>query len=171
MSLFDVIRYGRVDIESEGDLNRLPSEVVKEWCARVVEHACQSAESVVHKDKSGKCQELIDMTRKYMRGEIDNDVLDEAYAAARDAASDAASDAARDAARDAANAANAANAARDADYEASDAAYIAAYAASDAVYDAASDAVYDAAFYAAMKLYKEWIMEELMAYESEEFVQ
>jgi len=75
MSLFDVIKYGNIDIESENDLNRLPPEVVKKWHARVVEHACQSAESIAHQDKSGKSQELIDFTRKFIRGEVDNKTL------------------------------------------------------------------------------------------------
>ena len=175
MSIFDVIKYGNINIESEDDLNQLPCEVVKKWHARVVEHACQSAESVAHQDTSGKCQVLIDMTRKFMRGEVNWDAAYAAYNATSVAIN----------AADAANAAYyAASAAYNATSVAINAAYAAAYAVSEAinadyevtngVYSSASaaDAVTDAirtARNAAMKLYKEWLMEELMAYDSEEF--
>jgi len=129
----------------------------------VVEHACQSAESIVHQDNSGKCQELIDMTRKFMRGEVDIKALNAASAvhdplspiesAAVSATLYAARSAARSAVYNAASAYYAANAADGAN------ALYAAYAARDAASDAA------------MKLYQEWIMEELLKYESEEFCQ
>jgi len=151
MSLFDVIKYGNIDIDSANDLNRLPSEVVKKWRVRVVEHACQSAESTVHQDTSGTCQELIDMTRKFMRGEVDTNALCAAYDAVN-TQYNAANYAAR----------NAANSAR----LPVSASYYAANAASGvdlAPYHAA------AAYNAAIKLHKEWLMEELLKHESEEF--
>jgi len=157
MSLFDAIKYGTIDINSKDDLNQLPSEVVKKWHARVVEHACQSAESVVHKDKYEKSQKLIDFTRKFMRGEVDNKVLSTAMDAAyyEDYSS---YNAARSVVLDAAYAAS---------EPVSDAAYFAARAAFDA---ASATADFDESIAtAAMKLYKEWIIEELVAYESEEF--
>ena len=147
MSLFDVIKYGNIDINSRDELNQLPCEVVKKWRALVVEHACQSAELDAHRDKSGKCQELIDMTRKYMRGEVDKDTLLAAKTTAN-AAYNTAHLAAYCAAIYAA-------------YYAANAAYCAAYCAANAARDITRDA--------AMKLYQEWIMEELLKHESGEF--
>ena len=35
MSLFDVIKYGNIDIKSKNDLDRLPFGMVMKWHARV----------------------------------------------------------------------------------------------------------------------------------------
>ena len=151
MSLFDVIKYGNIDIQSETELNELPPEVVKKWHARVVEHACQSAESIAHQDTSGKCQKLIDMTRKYMSGEVDKDALLAEKKTASYLVPKAYSTAA---------------------HFASNAAYtpvnISAYCAANAVRNAAYPA--KDADYAAIQLYKEWLIEELMNYDTEECV-
>jgi hypothetical protein len=159
MSIFDVIKYPDIDIESEEDLSQLPEEVINKWLSRVVEHACQSAESIAHQDKTGKCQDVIDKIRAYMRKEIDWYEVDEArnaaYYAARNAvyAANAAYDAAHDAARNAASAA--------------------AYYAANAAYDAARNAA-NAAYYAnetdksvTLRMYQNWLMEELLAYDAE----
>jgi len=151
MSLFDVIKYGKVDIMSKNDLDRLPQEVVNKWRARVVEHACKSAESIAQRDKSGTCQELIDMTRKFMRGEVSMDAVNAAISAANYAVTNASY-----------CAASAANAARKAVDDA-------AVFASDTAFFASNAATASAASDAAMKLYQEWITEELLKHESDEF--
>jgi hypothetical protein len=156
MSLFDVIKYPDIDIESKEDLSQLPEEVINKWLSRVVEHACQSAESVAHQDKSGSCQSLIDKIRAYMRKEIDWDEVEKANYASSDAA-------------------NAVYAVNYAAYYANETAYYAAnaanYAARNAVY-----AVNYAANYAAnrksvtLRMYQNWLMEELLAYDMQEAI-
>jgi hypothetical protein len=177
MSLFDVIKYPDIDIESKEDLSQLPEEVINKWLSRVVEHACQSAESVADKDKTGKCQDVIDKIRAYMRKEIDWDEVEKAYNTAHDATNAAyyANETAYYAAHNAAN--YAAHDATNAAYYANETAY---YAAHNAANYAARNAVY-AVNYAAnyanetdnsvtLRMYQNWLMEELLAYDMQEAI-
>jgi hypothetical protein len=166
MSIFDVIKYPDIDIQSEEDLGQLPKEVIEKWHARLVEHACQSAETIAYQDKSGKCQELIDATRAFMRNEISIDDLIALNVANSSNTADNAASTARYAAYAgyAGYAANAVTAAYNAVRYAATAARDAAHNSSKKLYAA------NAARDAAMKLYKNWIMEELLAYEGEELI-
>jgi hypothetical protein len=162
MSLFDVIKYSDIDIESKEDLSQLPEEVINKWLSRVVEHACQSAESVAHQDKTGKCQDVIDKTRAYMRKEIDWNEVEKAHYAANAVyyAAHNAVYAAYDAGCYAAH--NAANAVC---YAAHNAAY-AANAARNAVYAAHNANETDKSV--TLRMYQNWLMEELLAYDMQE---
>jgi hypothetical protein len=156
MSLLDVIKNSDIDIESKEDLSQLPAEVINKWLFRVVEHACQSAESVAHKDKTGSCQSLIDKIRAYMRKEIDWDEVEKARYAVN------AANAARNAANAAYYAANAANAARNAvNYSHNAAVNYASNAARNANETDTS---------VTLRMYQNWLMEELLAYDMQEAI-
>ena len=99
------------------------------------EYACRCAEYALTfvREPDSRSIAAIEAKRKWLRGEISNDDLTAARAAAWDAACDAACDAARDAAR------AAAWAAWDAAWDAARAAARAADAAYDAAWDAARE--------------------------------
>jgi hypothetical protein len=172
MSIFDVIKYPDIDIQSKEDLSQLPKEVIEKWHARLVEHACQSAETIAYQDESGKCQEGIDATRAYMRNEISIDDLNLAATMVSPEYANNANTYAYTAARAAYKAAHyeAYTAYTACTYNAADAAYFAARhdADADAYFEARHDADADAAYNSSIKLYKDWIMEELLAYEGED---
>jgi hypothetical protein len=125
----------------------IPDPLLWEW-------ACWCAErALLHERKEGREPDprswaAIEARRAWLRGEIDDEALRAAWAAARDAARDAAWDAAR--------------AARDAAWDAAgDAAWDAAWAARDAARAAARDAARAAARDAARDAEREWQMDEL----------
>jgi thioredoxin-like negative regulator of GroEL len=155
MSLLDVIKHSDIDIQSKEDLSQLPEEVINEWLSRVVEHACQSAESIAYNDKTGKCQDVIDKIRAYMRKEID---WDEVYAA-------------RYAAYTARNASNAAYTAYSAAYYAANDGFNAAYYVNASNYAAnAARNANETDTSVTLRMYQNWLMEELLAYEGEELI-
>jgi hypothetical protein len=160
MSLFDVIKYSDIDIndiESNQSLNQLPKKVVENWHARLVEHACKSAESISHQDKSGKCRELIDAIRAFMRNEISKEAYYVVYYAAKKAGS---TDSAGRSAESAAGSLS--STALNTAHNTAQSVWVARNAA-NAAYYAANAA--NAAGNAAMKLYKDWLMEELLAHD------
>jgi hypothetical protein len=150
MSLLDVIKNSDIDIESKEDLSQLPAEVINKWLSRVVEHACQSAESIAHQDKTGKCQSLIDKIRAYMRKEIDWDEVEKARYASSDAFNSAVN--------------YAANAASVAYYAAN-----AAHSASNYAANAARNAN-ETDISVTLRMYQNWLMEELLAYDMQEAI-
>ena len=139
----DVLRLSRVSVEDRLWLVLRP-ELIDEPVLH--EYACRCAEYALTfvADPDPRSVAAIDAKRRWVRGEIGDDDLDAAWAAAWDAAWAAARDAAWAAAR---------AAARDAAWDAAraaarDAAWDAAW---DAARDAARDAAWDAAWDAARK--------------------
>jgi hypothetical protein len=87
MSLFDVIKFPNIDISDIDGLDRLPKEVINEWHKRLIEFCCRIAELITDtdQDESGKLQEFVDAVRAYMRGDISKNELRLAKSAASSA--------------------------------------------------------------------------------------
>jgi hypothetical protein len=149
MSLFDVIKFPNIHIQDIDGLDRLPKKVIKEWHKRLIEHCCQIAELTVVQDRSGKLQDFVDAVRAYMRGDISRNELGVAKSA-----TSSANNAEHFVIK------HTFNGVMD---EPNNATYHAYSAVGNVLYSIYGETYEDEL----MAMYKDWLMEELLAYEPE----
>jgi hypothetical protein len=157
----------RIDIQSREYMETLPQQVLKNWHGMVVEHACQTAEKFNNATSSSKLQSVVNGIRLYIQGQIKREQLDSIYDSAYHdvydpaiASTSAAYNTARGAYHEVANSA----AKNSANYAANHASY---YAENYADRATARTAASDAAYNQSMRLYKEWLMDEVAKYKKE----